>query len=351
MKFLVDISHIRNYTKTKPFIYNLLHRNALLVRVKILILSGMNTEKEIKVFGHRSPDTDASCSAVVWAWFLNNHRNQKATPYILGSVNTEAKFVMDSFGITMPQVLESVDSSDNVAIVDTNNLDELFENINETNIISIIDHHKLTGNLKTNLPLELVIQPYASTMTVMYNVMNIEAKDLPKNIAGLMLSGIISDTLEFRSPTTTDADKKLAEQLALAIDINISEYAANMFAAKSNISHFSASELLRLDSKIYEINGRKTRVSVLETTSIQTVTNRYQEIVNAMPTVLEQDNVEEILLFAIDILKEEATLFIQNDNVKKLAMNAFGVAVKENIVVLPDIVSRKKQILPALMDQ
>ncbi|MGB0925381.1 MAG: DHH family phosphoesterase, partial [Minisyncoccia bacterium] len=164
---------------------------------------------EIKVFGHRSPDTDASASAIVWAWFLTNHRNQPASAYILGKVNTEAQFVLDTWGHSMPPILDQVNADDSVAIVDTNNLDELFENINETNIISIIDHHKLAGNLKTNLPLELVIQPYASTMTVMYNIMNIEPADLPRNIAGLMLSGIISDTLEFRSPTTTDADRNL----------------------------------------------------------------------------------------------------------------------------------------------
>lgn len=308
----------------------------------------MNTSQEIKVFGHRSPDTDASCSAIVWAWFLNNHRNQKATPYILGSVNTEAEFVMESFGLTMPRILESINTGDLVAIVDTNNLDELFENINDTTIISIIDHHKLAGNLKTNLPSEVVIQPYASTMTVMYNVMNIEPKNLPRDIAGLMLSGIISDTLEFRSPTTTDEDKILAESLAQHIDINISEYAAKMFDAKSNIAHFSAAELLRLDSKIYEINNKPMRISVLETTNPQMILDRYDEITKEMPKVMNHDNVEQILLFTIDILKEEAILLIPNDETKELVEKGFNVEISGNTVVLPGIVSRKKQILPAL---
>lgn len=308
----------------------------------------MDTSQEIKVFGHRSPDTDASCSAIVWAWFLNNHRNQSAQAYILGPVNTEVEFVMESFGVTMPTLLESVSEADNVAIVDTNNLDELFENINDTTIVSIIDHHKLTGTLKTNLPLELVIQPYASTMTVMYNVMNIEPEDLPYDIAGLMLSGIISDTLEFRSPTTTDEDKTLAKKLAKVTGITISEYAAKMFDAKSNISEFSVAELIRMDSKIYEISGRQTRVSVLETTNPQMILDRYEEIVAEIPNIIAQDNVEEVLLFAIDILKEEATAFIHNDSVKKLITKGFAVEISGNTIVLPGIVSRKKQILPAL---
>lgn len=308
----------------------------------------MNKEQETKVFGHRSPDTDASCSAIVWAWFLNNHRNQKATPYILGPVNTEAEFVMESFGVTMPTILESITSDEQVAIVDTNNLDELFQNINDAEIISIIDHHKLTGTLKTNLPREIVIQPYASTMTVMYNVMNLDLTEFPRDIAGLMLSGIISDTLEFRSPTTTDEDKILAEKLAVSIDINIPEYASKMFDAKSNISDFSASELVRMDSKIYEINGKQTRVSVLETTNPQMVLDRYDEIVGSYNEIKDQDAVEQILLFVIDILQEEATLLIPDEETKILTESAFNVSISDNTITLPGIVSRKKQILPTL---
>lgn len=308
----------------------------------------MTNTQEIKVFGHRSPDTDASCSAIVWAWFLNTYRKQRATAYILGPVNTEAEFVMESFGVTMPTILEEVQAQENVAIVDTNNLDELFQNINETTIVSIIDHHKLTGTLKTNLPLELVIQPYASTMTVMYNVMNIEPEEFPRDIAGLMLSGIISDTLEFRSPTTTNEDKELAEKLAKVIDINIPEYAAKMFDAKSNISDFSAAELIRMDSKIYEVAGKQTRVSVLETTNPQMVLDRYDEIIRSYKQIMKDDEVEQILLFIIDILKEESTVLIPNIETKELIEKSFNISAPEQTLVLPGIVSRKKQILPAI---
>ena len=308
----------------------------------------MNIEKTIKVFGHQSPDTDASCSAIVWAWFLNNHRKQQAEAYILGPVNTEARFVIDRFNIDMPEILTSVNKDDVVAIVDTNNLDELFENINETTITSIIDHHKLVGNLKTSSPLELVIQPYASTMTVIHQVMNLPIHELPKEIAGLILSGIISDTLAFRSPTTTSTDKQLAESLAESLNINISEYASEMFEAKSNISDFSAAELIRMDSKIYEIKGKQTRVSVLETTNPEIVLSRYDEIIAAIPTVIQEDNLEQVLLFTIDILKEEATVFTYTSNIKELISDSFNTSVTGNTVTLPGIVSRKKQILPKI---
>lgn len=303
---------------------------------------------EIKVFGHKSPDTDASASAAVWAWFLNTHRKQKAKAYILDAVNTEAKFVFDYWELDLPEHLKSIQAEEKVAIVDTNNMNELFENINEAEIISIIDHHKLAGNLKTVVPPEIVIQPYASTMTVMYNVMNIEIADLPREIAGLMLSGILSDTLEFRSPTTTETDKDLAEKLSSKLDIDMHEYASKMFEAKSNISHFSAEELIRIDSKIYDVAGISSRVSVLETTNPQTILDRYEEITEAFEKVKKEDSLGEIFLFAIDILNEEATLLVANENIKNITEKAFDVKIENNTLVLPGVVSRKKQILPSL---
>lgn len=303
---------------------------------------------EIKVFGHQAPDTDATASAIVWAWFLNNHRDRNATAYVLGTPNTEADFVLKKWGFDMPPLLEEVSKDDTVAIVDTNNADELFSNINDTEILTIIDHHKLTGGLKTDSPREIIIQPYASTMTVMYNVMNIEPAEFPKEIAGLMLSGILSDTLEFRSPTTTPADEKLARELAAALDIDITSYANEMFDAKSQISHFSDTELLRLDSKIVEINGENLRIAVLETTNPGLVLDRRESIVGAIDKVCEEDHVQHVLLFIVDILNQEATLLTHNDHVKEMVSKAFDVTTDSDIVVLPGIVSRKKQIIPAL---
>lgn len=302
----------------------------------------------IKVFGHQSPDTDATCSAIVWAWFLTTQRNTPATPYVLGNPNTEAQFVMKYWNITQPEILTAVSEDDTVSIVDTNNTDELFSNINDCNIISIIDHHKLTGGLKTSSPLEVVIQPYASTMTVMFNIMNIEPSNLPREIAGLMLSGILSDTLAFRSPTTTPTDQALAERLAEALGVDSTLYANDMFAAKSDISHFSDEDLLRLDSKIYDLKGTQTRVAVLETTDPGTVLARKDALIQAMDSVAKEDNVDEVILFVIDILNEEATVFIQNDTIRDMLETGFEITTTGDTHVLPGVVSRKKQILPAL---
>ena len=302
----------------------------------------------LKIFGHRSPDTDATASAIVWSWYLNQ-QGVESKPYVLGTPNTEALFVLKHWGFEVPEILTSVSAQDEVVIVDTNNPDELFENINECNITQIIDHHKLVGGLETAGPIDITIKPLASTASVMYLILGSEeVEDLPNEIAGLMLSCIISDTLEFRSPTTTEDDKMMAEHLAFKLGIDITEYATKMFEAKSDISAFSDEELIKMDSKKYEASGNKYRVSVLETTSPNIVLDRKDAILLAMEAIKVKEGLDEVLLFVVDILKEESTLFVPNDVVKQVAESKFNATVTSDLVVLPGVVSRKKQIIPVL---
>jgi manganese-dependent inorganic pyrophosphatase len=171
---------------------------------------------------------------------------------------------------------------------------------------------------------------------------------MPENIKCAMLSCILSDTLEFRSPTTTDHDRAIAEALAVELGISIPDYAEELFAAKSDVSAFSDAELLRMDSKEYEIGGKKLRVSVLETTAARVLLDRKGGLVAAMDRVAAEDGADQVLLFIIDILREEATLLIPNDLTKRIAEKSFGAKVDGDTVVLPGVMSRKKQILPAL---
>jgi len=163
-----------------------------------------------------------------------------------------------------------------------------------------------------------------------------------------MLSCILSDTLEFRSPTTTDTDKALAEALAADLGLSIPDFAAEMFAAKSDVSAFSDAELLRMDSKEYAVDGVTFRVSVLETTAPGIVLDRKASLIATMGQVATEDGVDQVLLFVVDILNEEATLLVPNDLVKGVAEKSFGATVSGDSVVLPGVMSRKKQIIPAL---
>jgi manganese-dependent inorganic pyrophosphatase len=171
---------------------------------------------------------------------------------------------------------------------------------------------------------------------------------LPREIKGAMLSCILSDTLAFRSPTTTDHDKAVAEKLAADIGVAIPDLADAMFAAKSDVSAFSDAALLRMDSKEYSVAGKELRVSVLETTSPKVVLDRKASLMASMVDVAREDGADQVLLFVVDILREEATLLVPNDLVRQMAEASFGVTVTGDTVVLPGVMSRKKQILPAL---
>lgn len=302
----------------------------------------------IKVFGHKSPDTDSTGSPIIWAWYLNDVRNTPAEPRLFGEPNAEALFVLSRWNLDKPKLIDDVTAADTCVIVDTNNAAELPDSINEANVIEVIDHHMLAGGLKTKTPINITIRPVACTATIMYDLMGEDAERMPTAIKGAMLSCILSDTLEFRSPTTTDVDRALAKKLAQELDISIPDYADEMFAAKSDVSSYSDAELLRMDSKTYEIDGTKFRVSVLETTTPSTVLARKKGLMEDMVSVAEEDGVDQVLFFLIDILSEEAILFVTNDLVRQVAEKSFGVSTEGDLVSLPGVVSRKKQIIPAL---
>ena len=303
----------------------------------------------IKVFGHKSPDTDTTCCAVLWAWYLNTHTTTPATPYMLGGPNKETSFVLNKWEVPQPALLEAVGKGDDVVIVDTNNPQELFENINETNIIAIIDHHKLVGGLMTDAPPTITLRPLASTASVIHDLIGEVNTQLPKEMAGLMLSCILSDTLEFRSPTTTPHDKAIAEKLAKQLGVSIPEYAAEMFAAKSDVSDYSDKGLVHLDSKPFKVGDKNIRVSVVETTTPKILLDKKEGLVNAIHEIVkEESDTDDVLFFIIDILKEEATVLCYNDLTKKIIENSFGVTVSGDVAVLPGIVSRKKQVVPVL---
>jgi manganese-dependent inorganic pyrophosphatase len=299
------------------------------------------------VFGHQAPDTDSTGSPIAWAWYLNE-QGVDARPVLLGEPNTEAAWVLERWGLEKPEIVLDLEDGQRCVIVDTNNPAELPANVNKAEIVQIIDHHKLTGGLETKSPIDITVRPLACTATVMADLMGDALSGAPEAIKGAMLSCILSDTLEFRSPTTTPADRALAERLAGELGVDMGELATAMFEAKSDVSAFSDAELLRMDSKEYEVDGTKFRVSVLETTAPGIVLDRKASLMEAMGPVAAEDGVSQVLLFVVDILNEEATLLVPNDLVRGVAEKSFDAQVTGDMVVLPGVMSRKKQIIPAL---
>ena len=302
----------------------------------------------IQVFGHKAPDTDSTGAPLIWAWYLSEVRKTPAKAVLQGMPNTEAVWMLGKWGVSMPEIIEDVAPGDPCVIVDTNNPAELPASLAQAEVIEIIDHHLLAGGITTRTPINITIRPLACTATIMHDLIGQDLDRAPAWVKGLMLTCILSDTMEFRSPTTTPHDRWVAEKLAQDLQVAVPSFAMEMFTAKSDVSSFSDSALLKMDSKEYTLGGKQMRISVLETTAPQVLLDRKKRLMAAMPGVAAEDGADEVMLFVVDILNEQSTLLVPNDFVRRVAETSFGVPVEGDSVVLPGIVSRKKQIIPAL---
>ena len=256
--------------------------------------------------------------------------------------------MLERWGLEKPAIIDGIGAGDPVVIVDTNNPAELPAAINDADIRAIIDHHKLVGGLETSAPIDITIRPLACTATILIDLMGDDATQMPDAIKGAALSCILSDTLEFRSPTTTAHDRAVAERLAAELGVDIAGYAAEMFAAKSDVSAFSDAELLRMDSKEYEVGGKKFRVSVLETTAPEQVLSRKDSLMNSMESVAAEDGVDQVLLFVVDILRRGSDAAGAQRAGENRGREKLRRRPRRRYVVLPGVMSRKKQIIPNL---
>lgn len=300
----------------------------------------------IKVFGHKAPDTDATCAPLAYAWCLKQ-KGQDAEALVLGDLNKETKFVLEAAKIDAPRLLDKLSEGDEVVVIDTNSPEELPENINEAEIKAIIDHHKL-GGLKTETPLEVYMKPVGCSSTLVYQLMQRDKVVPAREIAILMVSAILSDTLKFTSPTTTDEDRKAAEELVKIAEIDIDKHAEAMFAAKSDLSGMSARDVLYVDSKVFDFGDKKVRISSLETTRPENAKKMKDELVREMEKIKSEEKLYEMFFFIVDILNTSSELLVSGDSAKEIAKKAFGKDFEGDYMGLPGVVSRKKQMAPAL---
>jgi len=309
--------------------------------------------KKTIVIGHLNPDTDTVCSAIVYAWYLNK-KGIDCAAYVAGDVNKETSFVLDKFGFKQPEILKQIEADRNVHIVDTNNKDELISGIENADIDSIVDHHLLYGNISSNKPINIIIKPYGCTATILYEQITKEGIALDKDIASLMLSCILSDTLNLTSPTTTQVDKTAVEDLENLTGESANDLSASMFEAKSDLAGFSAKDLILMDSKVSDFAGKTYRVSVLETTKPKNSIDMQDELEKEIENLNKQENNEATFLFVIDIIKMNATLLAGDSAVKETALKIWGnkAVLKEGgkVIEIEGVVSRKKQIIPMLKE-
>lgn len=302
----------------------------------------------IKVFGHTPADTDSVCSPIAYAWYLTNIKKQPAEAVVGGEISREAKFVLDKFQISLPETINELTLEDKVIIMDTNNPNELLPGLENSTILEIIDHHKLSG-LSTATQLLVNIQPVACTSTILWEMMKYDLDSVPENIQALMLSAILSDTLNLRSTTTTDKDIEAVHDLANRTNINIDKLSTEMFEAKSNLEGLDPKEIVHSDFKDFQLAGKKVRVSVLETTNTESAYKVEEALLSAIKSTKLSDGLDGFLFFIVDIVNSNATLLNSGGFEQTLATKAFGHEFDNNgHMELPGVVSRKKQIIPPL---
>lgn len=303
----------------------------------------------LAVFGHTNPDTDAISSALVYAHLLTR-MGVPAQAYRLGDLNFETAFVLRELGVEAPPLLPALAAGTPVALVDHNESGQSAPNIAELTVTRVVDHHKL-GDLTTSQPPFLRFEPVGCTGTILLKLHREAGLDVEVLDAKLMLSAILSDTLHFRSPTTTQDDRDAVAFLAPVANVtDVEAYALAMFAAKSDLGDTPAAQLLKMDYKVFPFGepAQQWGVGVIETTNPAYVFGRKDELLRAMDEARAEDGLNGVLLSVVDILNETNRTFVLSATEEKVVREAFGVEAVDGVADLGNRISRKKQIVPTL---
>ncbi|WP_195866611.1 manganese-dependent inorganic pyrophosphatase [Aerococcus sanguinicola] len=305
---------------------------------------------KILVFGHQNPDTDAITSAITYSHLLNQ-LGEEAEAIALGDLNPETQFALEHFSVQAPRVLKKVAAeTDRVALVDHNEFQQSAEDIREVDIHSVVDHHRI-ANFETASPLAYTARPVGCTQTVIYGLYQVHGVEVTKEIAGLMLSGLISDTLLLKSPTCTEEDRKLSSKLAEIAGIDLEAYGLDMLRAGADVSEKSALEIADGDAKSFEMNGHSVRIGQVNVVDVNDVLKRKDDMLQVMQKETAEKGYDAFFLVVTNILTNDSEgLLVANVDLVEHFEKAFAGEIVDSQIALPGLVSRKKQIVPPLTE-
>ena len=303
---------------------------------------------KVLVFGHKNPDTDTITSAIVYA-YLKQQLGTDAEAVRLGDVNNETKFALEKFGFEAPRLIANVkDEAEKVILVDHNEFQQSADGIEEVQITEVIDHHRI-ANFQTADPLYFRAEPVGCTATILNKLFKEHSVEIPANIAGLMLSAIVSDTLLFKSPTCTEQDVQAGKELAEIAGVDVADYGLAMLKAGADLSDKSLEDLLSLDAKGFEFGEYKSVVAQVNAVDIEDVLGRQEELVNLLNKNVADNGLDLFFFVVTDILNNDSTA-VAVGQVAEVAAKAFGAEIVNGRIALPGVVSRKKQIVPVLTE-
>ena len=297
----------------------------------------------IYLVSHKNPDTDSIVSSLVMKCFLEKS-GQKVKVCRIGKVNKETTYILNYLKEKAPALIKNV-AGKKLFLVDHNEIEHGGKGMEKAEIIGILDHHRL-GGIETVFPIFSRTEPLGSTSTLVFKVFKEKGLTLQKKQAVLLLAGIISDTLKFISPTTTNEDKKLAKELEKISGENINKLAKEMFKARFDVSGTNLKDLLTKDYKEFKLGKTVVGIAVWETPSPQGILGRKTKIIEGLKKIKKQRKIDLIYFGTLDIFKKECKLFLISEKERRIAEKAFGKKEKDNIIYLPGVISRKKQIVP-----
>ncbi|MDD3323652.1 MAG: manganese-dependent inorganic pyrophosphatase [Sulfurospirillaceae bacterium] len=298
--------------------------------------------------GHINPDTDSVCSAIALA-YLKTQIGEPCIPACQGGLSPESEFVLSTFGLEKPE-LKNDFSGENLYITDYSDLAQAPHNLKETNILGIVDHHKL-GDITTSTPLECWIRPVGCTCTIVKEMFEHHKVEIPKNIAGAMMLAILSDTVLFKSPTCTKADTKAVKELAQIAGVeDFKALGMEMFLVKSAVKGATPRTLLLRDYKDFEMGGNKIGIGQLEVVDLKVFDDMKEALFADMKAYKAEGGRHTVMLLLTDIITEGSQFLVVSDDESKVE-SAFGKKLENHQMWVDGVLSRKKQVIPVMEKQ
>ena len=304
-------------------------------------------ENKVFIFGHKNPDTDSITSALVMENLEKKLGNENVKAVRIGNVNKETKYVLDFLGIEEPELLETIEDGQEVILVDHNESTQSVDNISNAKILKVVDHH--TMNFVAPYQLYYRTEPVGCTQTVLYKMYKENGVEIDKKIATLMLSAIASDTLVLKSPTTTNDDKRIIEDLENISGLKLETFGVNMLKAGTDISDFTPEQVINIDSKLFEQSNKKFRIAQVNTADLDSIFKNQSYFEQAINEDIEKENLDFYVFAATDIINSNSKI-ISLGNDAPVVEKAFGISVDNNTAMLENVVSRKKQMLPPILN-
>ncbi len=302
----------------------------------------------ILIFGHKNPDTDTICSSIVYN-NLKRLQGMDTEAVRLGEINDETKYALEYFNVRLPRLVEEVEEGQHVILVDHNEFQQSASGIEKAVIREVIDHHRI-ANFETAGPLYYRAEPLGCTATILKKIYEEQSVHIDKQMAGLMLSAIISDSLLFKSPTCTLQDKVAAEELAKIAEVNAEEYGLAMLKAGASTTDKTAETLISLDAKEFVLGADKLVVAQINTVDANEVADRKEELEAAINAELSSKGLSAYVFVITNILTSDSEVLVLGEKQDKVAQ-AFGKILENDFMTLEGVVSRKKQVVPQITEE